>query len=955
MGNLSTKGERSMKYKFTKTNSCLFILVMLVGIPLFAAPVGDNSPQTLLSQGLSLETSRPHHYADAITIYQSIVENYPDNPLIPFVQLHIGSSLSNLDQFGAAIVDLQKVVDNYASTTCAPRALEMIAFVKTRDTNCPYDEQIAAFQAIIDKYPDSSQAKTAPTYIKNLTKRMVLMPTVAMRKALLPLFEDAWQYQPLGYRSRAVEDYNKILASDIAISACKAEAQLQKAGLIFEIAKGEDIQYKPTGPADRNRLLQQAREECQKVLQYEPSLKQHAIADLMVVETFYWGEDYASAITYGEKYTQLYGPSFTWPEDMDVLTHVGNGKFTVGFAKYRAGDYSNAIRDYQDIISLWPEHPVCARAQLEIGRCYYELHDYSQAVRAFSQLVSTYPNSPFATQAQQSISNIQRVFLSFLSVPVPRVYVKNEINNSLPVLHAAAYSPKLADVNCGPVALKAVLDHYGISADVQELSRLAGLNEKGTSLAGLANAAQEKGLIAKGIKINPQDISQIALSLPAVVQLNYSQTNHFVALQNISQKGIEFSDSGNTKQMSLSEFNQRFTGYALLFNSSDSRLSLSGRKMNSVIGTGVPPPPPPAENGNPPAGGINAKISSSAVTENANAASKTENTIPQGSGKPIVENGSIDLTSGQVTHSGTIKATANKGIPVVIELSHLSYDHVDGAGPGPFGIGTDWSYGDFLKDNGSEIIWYQSPFAKRIFTNNGSGYTAPKGVTATLAKHSDGTYTITLKNGTKNNFDSNGKWISQTDANGNQNNFQYKGNQLTAIVDASSQVTQIYYDSSERVSSIQDAAGGLHKFEYSNNGDLISQTDPDNQTYYQYDGSHRVTKVTNNNVVKNYVYDSAGKCASVESVDSNNPANNYSYSYGYDTVLYIAWSVGSGNDTTYYIYNNRTWQTDCLISKGVKHTFVYDGSYNLVADIVSGSTTRFVWDNQRNLLSTVSQ
>lgn len=927
-----------MKCKFKFTNKCLFIFLMLLSGLFVAATAEDNIMQEL-SRGVSLETTRPHHYAEAIAVYQAIVANNPDSSIVPYVQLRIGLSYSNLDQYGAAITALKKVVDNYASTTCAPKALEMIAFVKTRDPNTTYEEQIAAFQAVIDQYPDSIQAKNDPTYIKNLSKRMVLMPTVEMRKALLPLFEDAWQYQPLGYRSRAVEDYNKILASDIANSACKAEAQLQKAGLIFEIAKGEDKQYQPTGPAERDQLLQQAREECKKVTQYDASLKQHAIADLMTVETYYFQGDYASAATLGEKYTEQYGPSFTWPDDKDVLTHVGNGKFTVGFAKYRAGDYQSAIKDYQDIISLWPEHPVCDRAQLEIARCYYELHEYSEAVRAFKQLVAIYPNSPFVSQAQQSIANIERVFLSFLSVPVPRVYVQNKIKNPFPVIRASS-DVKLSEVNCGPVALKAVLDQYGISADVQELSRLAGLNEKGTSLAGLAIAAQEKGLTAKGIKINSQEISQMVSSLPAVVQLNYGQTRHFVALRKVSDKNIEYSDSGKIQQMALTEFKQRFTGYALLFNNSDSKLSLSGRQMNSVIGTGVPPPPPPPTNGDPPAGGINAKTTQ-------NASSNDESNIPNSAGKPFADGKSIDLTSGWVLHSGSIKPAAS----VSIEWTHLSYDHVDGAGPGPFGYGTDWSYSESIKDNGSEVIWYQYPLSKRVFTNNGSGYTAPKGVTATLVKHPNGTYMVKLKNGNKENFDSSGKLISETDSNGKQTVFLYENNLLTAIIDGSSQITHIHYDSN-RITAIENPAGQSYKFEYSNNGDLVSQTDPKNQTvHYQYDGNHRVIQSVENNITKTYVYNSAGKCSRIQSLDSNNSANNYTGSFGYDTVLYISWVIGSGNDTTYYVYNNRTWQTDRYISKGVTHSYIYDDAYNLTADIVSGSTTHYTWDEQRNLVS----
>ncbi len=56
--------------------------------------------------------------------------------------------------------------------------------------------------------------------------------------------------------------------------------------------------------------------------------------------------------------------------------------------------------------------------------------------------------------------------------------------------------------NCGPAALAAVLNNLGINSTEQELAKLAGTDESGTTMYGLMQAAQEKGLKATGTKLS---------------------------------------------------------------------------------------------------------------------------------------------------------------------------------------------------------------------------------------------------------------------------------------------------------------------------------------------------------------------------------------------------------------------------------------------------------------------
>ena len=160
-------------------------------------------------------------------------------------------------------------------------------------------DQIAAFQAVKDTYPSSIEAQQITERIFYLQKRQRLLPTQEMQNALLPIFRNAWRNQALGYRYAAVSSYNLILDSPFSNNACKAEAQLQKAGLLFEIAKGEDVTIPRLDPGLKLVLLQQTREECQKTSLYSPDAVTQAIAALMTFETYYYENDYSQAIQQG--------------------------------------------------------------------------------------------------------------------------------------------------------------------------------------------------------------------------------------------------------------------------------------------------------------------------------------------------------------------------------------------------------------------------------------------------------------------------------------------------------------------------------------------------------------------------------------------------------------------------------------------------------------------------------
>jgi len=115
------------------------------------------------------------------------------------------------------------------------------------------------------------------------------------------------------------------------------------------------------------------------------------------------------------------------------------------------------------------------------------------------------------------------------------------------------------DTFCGPKSLLVAYQQLGVNASVDELAKLSGKDEYGTTMAGLVKATEAKGLHAVGMKIGTDDLAK--LRVPAVA---YLWGDHFVAIKT-SPDGLRIIDpSVESQTMSLDAFKARYSGFALL-------------------------------------------------------------------------------------------------------------------------------------------------------------------------------------------------------------------------------------------------------------------------------------------------------------------------------------------------------------------------------------------------------
>jgi RHS repeat-associated protein len=213
----------------------------------------------------------------------------------------------------------------------------------------------------------------------------------------------------------------------------------------------------------------------------------------------------------------------------------------------------------------------------------------------------------------------------------------------------------------------------------------------------------------------------------------------------------------------------------------------------------------------------------------------------------VLQGNATGLSTGR--YAWTIKVTADYATPVTTTWT----GNVDVVNDKTGFLGAGWSLGSGLTGPYEQIypvtggvILDQSSGTNLWFASSGGGnFTTPAGDTSTLVQNGDNSYTQTLKDGTKYNFNSSGFEITRVDTNNRAVTYAYNGsNQLITATDWNNQVTTFGYSGSY-VNTITDPAGRTTTLTHSA-AQLTSIQDPDGSLWsYGYDTGNRMTTLTN--------------------------------------------------------------------------------------------------------------
>lgn len=184
------------------------------------------------------------------------------------------------------------------------------------------------------------------------------------------------------------------------------------------------------------------------------------------------------------------------------------------------------------------------------------------------------------------------------TLPLTAVSGENEIDNQInnvQMVDTTGIVMSSTTYNCGPATLATVLQKLNINETQDMFASLAGTDENGTTMYGLTQAAQQKGVIAKGLKLKVNELKH-----GNIVYLIIDYEDHYSIITSINDTTVYLADTdfGNIN-MTLANFTAAYVqhattgyGYALVVtnNSTDPQLSnnntLTDDEMKPIKGTG---------------------------------------------------------------------------------------------------------------------------------------------------------------------------------------------------------------------------------------------------------------------------------------------------------------------------------------------------------------------------------
>ena len=115
--------------------------------------------------------------------------------------------------------------------------------------------------------------------------------------------------------------------------------------------------------------------------------------------------------------------------------------------------------------------------------------------------------------------------------------------------------------NCGPIALKMILDYYAVPSTLLEIETRVKLNSRGATMLAMKETAERKGLHAEGWRLTLRDLANI--HFPVILFVN---GDHYIVADSLFGETLFARDPSFGKiEVPLTRLSDHWKGETLIF------------------------------------------------------------------------------------------------------------------------------------------------------------------------------------------------------------------------------------------------------------------------------------------------------------------------------------------------------------------------------------------------------